>query len=131
MKDESFIDFLKEENPELLEEIQSILKDETNIRIVQFLYKEQKGLPHMAVIEVEKNGKRERVPYQPTPINIEKLTLSYISGKLKINKDELERRLKELSKYALINPFLGKEKYFALTNTGISHVKEVYCHISS
>jgi len=132
MKKESIRDFLKEEDPEMLEEIEKCLSDETNLRIIKFIYEEQKGLPHMAVIGVEKDGKRERILYKPTPINPEKLTLSYISKKLKIPEDELRIKLKDLSQYALIVSFLAKKgMYFTLTNTAISYVKEIYCHILS
>ena len=132
MKKESTINFLKEEAPEMLEKIERSLSDETNLRIVKFLYEEQKGLPCMAVIVAKKNGKREPVAYQPTPINIEKLTLSYLSEKLKIKEDELKKRLKDLSCCALIDPFLGKNgSYYALTSTATGYVREVYCHILS
>lgn len=132
MKKESTIDFLKREAPEMLEKIERILGDETNLRIVKFLYKEQKGLPCLAVVGIEKNGKRDVRAYQPTPIDIEKLKLPYLSEKLKINEGELKKRLTELSGSALVDRFMAKNgDYYSLTSTATGYVKEVYCHILS
>jgi hypothetical protein len=70
--------------------------------------------------------------YQPTPIDIEKLNLSYLSARLKINEDELKKRLTELGCCALVDRFIGKNgDYYALDKTATSYVKEVYCHILS
>ncbi|MHA1866401.1 MAG: hypothetical protein ACTSWZ_07835 [Candidatus Heimdallarchaeaceae archaeon] len=62
------------------------------------------------------------------------MTLAYISKKLKIEKDDLKKRLKQFITCGVVASYFARnidESRYALTSIGTDYFREIYLHVLS